>query len=509
MLYIAKRFTILIVFLLLLSACSASNNGSVRENDKKLNFLFNIPSQTLDPHLDVNYTSVRAGISETLVKITSDLTIEPWLAKDWKSTDGQTWVFSIRDDLTFQNGKKADAKAVKASLERAIHDSKAIKNALKVKEMKAQGQRLTIKTTEPFPEFPSELVHPNTAIIDVSETNFSQKPIGTGPFQVTSFEPGHRIELERYENYWNGKPKLKQATFSFNEDANARMLALQSKDADIIYRPSVENIEHMEKDPAIVVDSVPSLRVHQLLYNMKKSNLSEVHLRQALDALLNRKEIAENIMAGQAQSAEGPFLKKFPFSSKVIQKPSGLDAAKDELKKAGYQFKDGKAVKNGKALSLTLLTYQSRPELPLIAQVFESNAKQLGISIKIQQVENIDEYLTENKDWDLATYSAMTAPRGDAGYFLNTAYMPDGALNYSGVHQQSLIKWIEEFNHTIDKDKRNHLAKKAADFIQKETLNSFIVTPQNITAYRDYVLNWETSKSEYYMLTKDLDVKTE
>lgn len=44
--------------------------------------------------------------------------------------------------------------------------------------------------------------------------------------------------------------------------------------------------------------------------------------------------------------------------------------------------------------------------------------------------------------------------------------------------------------------------------IEKETLNSFIVTPENITAYRDGVLNWETSKSEYYMLTKDLDVKT-
>lgn len=55
-------------------------------------------------------------------------------------------------------------------------------------------------------------------------------------------------------------------------------------------------------------------------------------------------------------------------------------------------------------MSFTLLTYQSRPELPLIAQILESNAKELGISIKIQQVENIDEYLAKNDDWDLATY---------------------------------------------------------------------------------------------------------
>ncbi|MDI3411535.1 hypothetical protein QKW52_20305 [Bacillus sonorensis] len=86
--------------------------------------------------------------------------------------------------------------------------------------------------------------------------------------------------------------------------------------------------------------------------------------------------------------------------------------------------------------------------------------------------------------------------------------MPNGALNYSGIHNQTLVTWIDEFNRTIDEEKRNSLAKKAAELIQKETLNSFIVTPQNITAYRDHVVNWETSKSEYYMLTKDLDVKT-
>ncbi|MCY9277385.1 ABC transporter substrate-binding protein [Bacillus haynesii] len=508
MAYIAKRMIIPIVFLFILTSCSAGGTDSAKGDEKKLTFLFNIPSQTLDPNLDVNYTAVRAGISETLVKISADLSIEPWLAKDWESKDGQTWVFTLKDNLTFQNGKKADAKAVKASLERTIRESKAMKNALKIKEIKAAGQTLTITTKVPFPEFPSELVHPNTSIIDVSAANISQQPVGTGPFQVSSFEAGHKIELERYDDYWNGKPKLKHVTFSFNEDANARVMALQSKDADIIYRPSVEDIDQIQKDSSITVDSVPSLRVHQILYNTKKDHLADRHLRRAFDALLDRKEIAESILNGHAQPADGPFLADFPFSADTVQKPSGLQAAKAELKKAGYELENGKAVKDGKALSFTLLTYQSRPELPLIAQILESNAKELGISIKIQQVENIDEYLAKNDDWDLATYSSMTAPRGDAGYLLNTAYMPNGALNYSGIENQTLIKWIEEFNRTIDEEKRNRLAKKAAELIEKETLNSFIVTPENITAYRDSVLNWETSKSEYYMLTKDLDVKT-
>jgi peptide/nickel transport system substrate-binding protein len=106
-----------------------------------------------------------------------------------------------------------------------------------------------------------------------------------------------------------------------------------------------------------------------------------------------------------------------------------LDIAKDHLEAAGYEIKDGKAMKDGKPLSLKLLTYSYRPELPLMAQLLQSNAEQLGITIEIQQVENIDEYLVKNSDWDVATYSLITSPRGDASYFLNSAYMPGGAIN--------------------------------------------------------------------------------
>ncbi|GAA3331032.1 hypothetical protein GCM10020331_085940 [Ectobacillus funiculus] len=109
------------------------------------------------------------------------------------------------------------------------------------------GRFLTITTEQPLPQFPSELVHPNTAIIDVSKANVEQRPIGTGPFQVVSFEANSRLELERYEGYWDGKAKLERATFTFNEDANARTAALQSGDADIVYRPAIESIEGLKK----------------------------------------------------------------------------------------------------------------------------------------------------------------------------------------------------------------------------------------------------------------------
>ena len=65
--------------------------------------------------------------------------------------------------------------------------------------------------------------------------------------------------------------------------------------------------------------------------------------------------------------------------------------------------------KNGEPLTFTLLTYSARADLPLIAQVFQSDAKQIGIDVEIRQIDIPEEYMASNRDWDLATYSNLTA----------------------------------------------------------------------------------------------------
>ena len=212
----SKRYKSLLV--LLLSAIFLTACSSKTEERKKVNLLFNFATSSLDPNVDSSYVPLRAGITETLVRLNdTNLTIEPWLAESWDSKDGQLWTIELREGVTFHNGKTMNGSAVKASLERAIKDSRAIKNALRIESIEANANTLTIKTTVPFPEFLSELVHPNTSIIDVTETDYINKPIGTGPFAVSSFMPGTAVDLIRYDGYWNGPAKLETARFSFNK----------------------------------------------------------------------------------------------------------------------------------------------------------------------------------------------------------------------------------------------------------------------------------------------------
>ncbi|WP_370741250.1 nickel ABC transporter substrate-binding protein [Longirhabdus pacifica] len=505
----SKCMMLIMVLSFVLVACSShdneeTNTGGESEN-KEITFLSNFPFETMDPHL--NWTPMRAGVVETLVKITEDYNIEPWLASEWETKDnGQTWTFKITENVTFQNGKTLDAEAVKASFERNIQNSAKMKAALSIESMEAEGQKLTFRLEKALPQFPSELVHPNASIIDVTEENMETAPIGTGPFQVATFEAGTKLELNRYDDYWGGKPKLNKVTFTYNEDANARTAALQSGDADIVYRPAIESLELLKQDKSIATEVVPSTRTTMLMFNMNVETTQDENIRRALEALIHREEVVSSVMAGQAEVSQGPFLADAPFSPSYEEKEFGEEIAKEYLQTAGFVMENGKALKDGNPLELTLVTYNYRPDLPIVAQILESNAKELGITMDIQIVENIDEYLKTKDDWDLAIYSANTAPRGDAGYFLNAVYMENGALNFGEVRDQNLVNVIHEFNGTAEIEKRNELAKEAVTIIDENRYHSFVVHPSNYAAYKNTVKNYQISKSEFYVITKDIDI---
>ncbi|PTM58010.1 nickel ABC transporter substrate-binding protein [Desmospora activa] len=502
-----KLGLVLLLSIVVLTACSVGS-GDERGGEKEVNLLFNFATHSLDPNVDSSYVPLRAGVTETLVRLNDEkLEIEPWLAESWDSEDGKEWTIQLRDGVTFHNGKPMDGKAVKASLERAMNDNVAIKNALRIESIEVDGNTLHIKTKGYFPEFPSELVSPYTSIIDVTETDFVNRPIGTGPFAVTSFTPGSVVKLKRYDDYWDGPAKLKSAQFSFNEDANARSLALESGSADIVFRPEVESVPHLEELEGITVESTSTFRVHQLTMNLQRKALQDVNVRKAVDALLDRQSIVDTILHGHAEVAEGPFMPSFSFAPDYSKKERGPEAARTYLKKAGYTEKNGVMQKDGKPLRFTLLTYGSRADLPLIAQVFQSDAKKLGIQVEIRQIEIPEEYMAANRDWDLTTYSNLTAPRGDAGYYLNATYHPDGALNFSGADDDKLTALLDELNVTVDPKERALLSEEIAQYVDQKVLNSFVLYPHTLVAYNaDKVKNWVTTRSEYYMLTNELDV---
>ncbi|MGM0837992.1 MAG: nickel ABC transporter substrate-binding protein [Bacillota bacterium] len=505
---------LLIVLLTFTAGCTdskenveSSGGKGADPGDKSVTMLFSFASETIDPHQD--WMGVRAGIAETLVRIDEDLQIQPWLAESWEQKDEKTWTFKIKDGITFHDGTAVDAEAVKASFERVLATNEAIASSLKLESMEADGQEITFVNKEPYPAFLSELVHTNASVIKADAENISKKPIATGPFQVMDFTPEAEIKLERYEDYWDGAAKLDHVTIKFNSDGNVRSLALQSGEADIAYHLPPETLEPIESSENLRVESVSSLRTHFFLYNHAKPKLQDVKVRKALDLLVNRPVAVEEIMNGHATEASGPFNPDFEFANDAETVSYDPAQAAALLQEAGYtKNADGKLEKDGEVLSLKLATYQGRPELPLLAQYLQAEAAGIGIDMEIITVESIDSYLWEQQDeWDLVTYSNLTAPRGDGGYFFNVAYLPNGSVNPGQINILELNDVIEQLNGRAETEARIELQKKAAAIIQNEVPQSFILHPHIIVGVNERVIDWKPGAEEYYLITNTMDVK--
>ncbi|NEY72823.1 ABC transporter substrate-binding protein [Bacillus mesophilus] len=482
-------------------------NESAATAEKSVTLLFSFASKTIDPHQD--WMGVRAGIAETLVKVDENLEIQPWVAETWEQVDPVTWKFTIRDGVKFHDGTPVDGEAVKASFERLLSVNESIGANLKIESMVASGQDISFTTNEPYPAFLSELVHTNASIIKVDAENHSEKPIATGPFEVVSFTPESEINLKRYEGYWDGAAKLDKVTIKFNSDGNVRALALQSGEADIAFHLPPEALAPIESREDLRVESVSSLRVHFLLYNAQKPALQDVNVRRALDKLINRPVAVSEIMNGHATEASGPFNPNFAFAGEKAPEEYDPKQAELLLKEAGYEKNaNGILEKNGEPLELKLATYQGRPELPLMAQYLQAEAASLGIKIDIVTVEDIDSYLWEQQDeWDLVTYSNLTAPRGDGGYFLNVAYLPEGGLNPGQINIPELNEITQQLNSTANLDDRIELQKKAVEMIQDEVPHSFILHPHIIVGVNERIKNWQPGSEEYYLITNKMDVE--
>jgi len=511
-------FFIFIIASILVSGCNnqQESSSSVKEDvttessetgDKSVTLLFSFASKTIDPHQD--WMGVRAGIAETLVKIDENLIIKPWLAESWEQKDEKTWTFNLREGITFHDGTPMDAEAVKASFERVLSVNDAVSSSLKIESMEASGQEITFVTKEVYPAFLSELVHTNASIIKVDTENIGERPIATGPFKVVDFISESEIKLEKYPDYWDGAAKLDHVTIKFNSDGNVRALALQSGEADIAYNLPPEGLEPIESSDNLRIDSVSSLRAHFILYNSANPALQDLKVRMALDLLVNRPVMVNEIMNGHATAANGPFIPSLPFSSEL--EPTSYDPTEAEalLKEAGYEKnEDGKLEKDGEALQLTLATYQGRPELPLMAQYLQAEAASIGIDINVVTVENIDSYLWEQQEeWDLATYSILTAPRGDGGYFLNVAYLPEGSINPGQIDIPEVNELTKQLNETADLEVRMALQKKAVAIIQEQLPQSFILHPHIIVGVNERVENWSPGSEEYYLITNLMDVE--
>ncbi|MDR2301941.1 MAG: ABC transporter substrate-binding protein [Deltaproteobacteria bacterium] len=465
-----KLRSLTVATILILAFVLAGDLRAADEADKNLRYGSTFSNTSIDPaNAFDGWFAVTIGLVETLVRLDAQMKPVPWLAESVENVDPTTWKVTVRDKITFHNGRDVTAQAVKDSLERVIGKLGRAKDGLLIDSIEVRGQTLTIKTTKPHPTFINNLCEPFSAIVFTGEIS-DLVVYGTGPFKVDSFRPNGNAQMVRYDGYWGGPAKLDRYTQVYLADAGTLSMAMQSGELDVTMDIPGPNRHSFINNPDYVIDSVPSSRALFLYHNYKNPFLADKNVRRAINLALDKKTFCDVLLSGSCVPANGLFPAFLPYAGdKLKSEAYDMDAAKATLEAAGYKVgPNGVRQKDGKNLSLTVYAYTSRVELPILAEAVQAQLTELGIETKIDIMESVEDRL-KTGDFDLVIYSLITTPLGDPYTMLDNLIKTNGFYNYGKYSDPESDKEIAQMAGEFD------LSKKAATAIkvQQKALDDY------------------------------------
>ncbi len=146
-------------------------------------------------------------ITETLVRLNARGGFDPVLCVAWQhDPDFKRWRFSLRPKVTFHDGEPLTGATAAPSL------LAALKKKYADVSIQTGGQAIVIQSGAAMPGLLEDLAAPDSAVFRKNEAN---PLIGTGPLRITSWEPGLRLTLAAFDDYWNGRPYLDSVNIEF------------------------------------------------------------------------------------------------------------------------------------------------------------------------------------------------------------------------------------------------------------------------------------------------------
>ena len=429
----------------------------------------------LDPTMARTFVGriVFAGLCDKLFDLDEKLNVVPQLATSYQwSADNKSLTIKLREGVTFHDGEKMDAQAVKYNLER----HKNMKGSNRRGELAVVSSidavdptTVRINLEAPFAPLLAVLtdrsgmmVSPKAA--EAAGEKFGAKPVCSGPFRFVERIAQDRIVVERFANYWNkGQIHFERIVYQPIVDATVRLANLRSGQLDFIERVAPSDIPNLRNDSRFKIAKIVEIGYQGITINVGKSDLAQKNplgrdprVREAFELSLDREAIVKVAMEGEAQAGNQWVAPSNRFYGKSAPLPKrNVERAKQLLKEAG--------VPNP---SFTLMT-PTTSDAQRIAQIVQAMAKEAGFDIKIQSTEFATSLNLADKG-QFEAYVLAWSGRADPDGNLHTMLACKGPTNYAGYCKDDVEKLITESRTSLDATRRAAAYDKIAQQVQKD-----------------------------------------
>jgi len=396
----------------------------------------------------------------------------PGIAEKWSVADNKLeYIFTIKNDLLWQNGEKLTAQDVVFTFNTAVslsenydYDTVGISlGGVSIEQMDEYTVKFKLAEENPlFFEAISIYIVPQSVLGDVRMEDmpfniFARYPIGSGKYRVTRTEQNavYLVDNE-YDRY---APNIKNITLRVYPDTKSLNTAFRTGLLDAVNGWDQEALSFTTEYPnfnTYVMEE--KYRSKLIFFNLRKENLKDENLRKGLSSLIDKEKLYS-----QAKISGAPIYGPYSPDSWVYNKDVNYlkydpAKAKDYLKSAGYERKDGEIYyesKENEILSFTLTYFQSESNDRLVSKLKELLESE-GVILKAERLNytQITQEIIATRDFELLLFEVETTVDPDQynlWHSLKSSY-PD--LNLSGYSYERVDILLEDGRRTTNVNTR-------------------------------------------------------
>jgi peptide/nickel transport system substrate-binding protein/oligopeptide transport system substrate-binding protein len=403
----------LLALLLAAAACRSGDTAPARRTliDSRDRY----DPRTLDPARATDVPSGRAVayLFDGLTRFAPDGSLQPALATRWDvSSDGREYVFHLRSGVRFHDGRPFTARNVASTFARVLDPKEggtrgwplfpiagardfAAGRAPAIRGVRVENDttvRLTLDSALAI--FPKFLAMPIAAIVpDSVPADFSEHPIGTGPWRFVSWRHDDHLLFAKNPEYFDGPPKADSLMARVIAEPSTAVAEFETGNVDLLYVPEAETAqwERTDERKALLV-SAPALRLWYVAINTTRGPLRDVRVRQAINHAVDVPTILRALLGGRGTQAAGVIPPSLDGAD-TARAPYAHDVARARqlLADAGYP--------NGIDLELW---HAQDPTFARVAQSIQAYLAEAGIRAKlVQRDANAARAASRNGETDL------------------------------------------------------------------------------------------------------------
>ncbi len=363
------------------------------------------PPLSMDSALaaDVPTRRVQTAAFEGLLVLANDGTVQPGIASSFENPDPLTWVFTIRDDVTFWDGSPLTIDDVLFSWARHVgpdSTSGVAYNFANVTGVEAtDDSTLTVTLAAPEPGLPVKAA----LSVQIMQRAYAeaagealggpdQPGLGTGPYSITSYSSADGAVLTRYDGYWGGAPKVKEIEFKVIGDPDTARLAIDSGEIDGYFDVPLIATRQWDDLDSTTMTYVTGAYNDMLTMDVTRAPFDDPNARLAMAHLIDRDGLLGPLFNGRATTAFTVVPATQVTSSLGDDGAAALYGGLPAV--PGFSIDDAKAALAESAtpdgFEVDLPVDTSQPWMSPLAQSLAQNAAEIGITINVQAVAPAD-----------------------------------------------------------------------------------------------------------------------